>query len=643
MTSTKLSFKNISTVFNQTLKSRMVSSVIMFIISIISSVVATVSMLTVAFIPSESYDGFEKDILDTLLAALAGIIVLFSILNSVGMFSQIYKKQSCDHIFALPIKREEIFIGKYLYGAFVNMVCFFVPVAVYIIAILFLNIRIAATGIVGAVYTALSILVAYSIFMICAVISGKRSHAIILSALYYICSSQFIVGIVSSINYVWGITLNSPITRALTSSYASVDSSNYKKEIVVYLAVSVVEIIVLLAVGIVAFKRRKAECAELELFSKYIAYFILSIVVGSTFLCLVPDTASYELLFGASGATFVTFIFCEFFFRKAFTKSAVITLCFTCLVCAGFATLESTHVMDKAIYYVPEVEDVESVEFYDHKINSEVLSVNLFESNIVHSDFEDKSYKLTEKQSIENAIALHKASLTDKIKNARRDNTSLSVIRELLCSYGYYDYNYYDSYDEYSVKYHLKNGKTVIRQYSIPKGELGTQLANICRDDAVLSECIKENDDYYYLFASYCDMEDSDKIKGFDRDKFFEAYRKDIKENDNAALSVLNYYNFEDESFDYKDDPAMTDEEYSYDEEEDYPALEIELYYINEKAVVTDEDKKKVEKIKTAQPKKVINMDDEYFALDVLAIYYYSFNEDYTNTLAYLKTLGVEF
>lgn len=639
MTSTKLNFKNISTVFNQTLKSRMVPSVILFIISIISSIVAVVAMLTMALIPDESYYGFEKDILDTLLAVLAGIIILFSILNSVGMFSQIYKKQSCDHIFALPIKREELFIGKYLCGAIVNVICLIVPSVVYSIACIFINLKFSYLDGACVINAVLSVIAAYSAFMICAVISGKRSHALVLSILYFVCSSEFTVGIVKSINSVWGITLNSPVMNALTSSYLSTNSDNIKKDIIIYLAVNVIKIIVLFAVGIIAFKKRKAECAELELFSKYIACFVLAVVAGSTFFYLGLGTNYYELLFGVAGAAFITFIFCEFFFRKAFTKPAIITLCVTCLVCAGFATLEATHIVDKVIYYVPEVEDVESVSFYNVEIgNDPVGGIDVFEASVGFAyDYDDNDeyrYKLTEKKSIENAIALHKVSLTDKAKTAKRDSSAISGIKELI---DMYELDVYE-YEQYTLVYHLKNGRTVTRQYAAPLNAVQTELVAICRDDVVINDNLSESNYGDYLFASMdigIGVEDSYKaeIKGFDKDKFFEAYKKDIKENDTAALSILGYSKDEYDDYDYETD-----------EDDDFANAGITLRYINNDAIDTDGDKKLVEEIKKSSPEQIIKMDEEnnrvYYLLSYSSYY---ITKDYPNTMAYLKTLGVEF
>ena len=140
MTSTASKPKNYTSLaFKRAFKGTLVNTVLALGASIVSVIIAFSSTAADIALSGANYNHdseyFTIEIMPPVVLVLALITGFFSLTTVPRMFRQIYKKQSCDSYFSVPIKREEYFVANYFYGFLVNIVCFILPLAVYLGAI----------------------------------------------------------------------------------------------------------------------------------------------------------------------------------------------------------------------------------------------------------------------------------------------------------------------------------------------------------------------------------------------------------------------------------------------------------------------------------------------------------------------------
>lgn len=652
MTSTALSFNRIHSAFKRVFKNRLVNSILIIAACAVASVIGVSS--TFITYGSKSIDVSAEFL--TLFAAITIIVGLYSVANAIGMFKEIYKKQSCDAYFSTPIKREEYFIANYFYGMVVNILCYVVSAVIFVITMKSVNSTFDTEYIINLLAFPFALLAIYSAFVMCAVISGKRIQYILLCLICLFCTSTFIAGIIVDLHSIWGFSFNYIPISAVSPVENAIIALNIDKAILL-IAISVIETILMFFAGLIAFKHREAECAEVALSGKVIPFILQAVLVGAAYYYLKSGRLWLDLVLGVVIATLMTMAFCGIFYKKAFTKPALTTLACVCAVCALFTISVNSPIYDNFVKYVPDEDQIESVEighnsrYYDDFYGLAGLLNN----------FEEQEYNyltFTDRDAVNDAVALHKASITDKaMANSNRMSYNVSIIKTLFFDLNSYD-SYIDSYDiNYCIKYNLKNGKTVTRKYTVSDKYIQDEYVRLYQNEESIDqlvencfgeECIAmqasiynnekyetkvdendENIDYSYpLDFSSNDIEFD--FDSFDLGKFKEAYKKDLATLNDRQFAVELQNNL-------NGDPT------SLADSSDYSSLvEISLYSLSD--TVTPEQRKALENLSNYERiGKLENLnyygEDDYIDYNFVHFNIYDYNQ---NTINYLKSIGIE-
>lgn len=503
MTSTILTPKsNFSTVFKNLAK-RNVSSIIFILVANLLVAVAGISLsidsnsdYLAEFFTNKNYETcdltFDIVMLMGILCVFCGFLSLFI---SPKLFREIYSKRACDFYFSAPVKRGTYFFASYLFGALLNASAFVLPVAIYCIAMKSVNSAVFVFDIkdilTSGICILLSLLSIYTAFIMSAVMSGRKFHYFLLSLICLFSPSVAITGIMSNINSIWGY-YSSQNLMGLISPPASVINNivgYYEHYAASMVTVSVVEIVCMLAAGYLLFKNRKAEVAEVSLTGKVVPYIMLSVFVLSGFM--FTDAVSSDLVTVIVGIIFAVIaglLFSRIFYKNWFTKETAITTGVVCAVCLIFVSLIYLPSYDKYVKYVPEIDQVESVEIIDRYGLSDYDSVGnqLFLVDSYYSDGYDQNgispLKITTKQGIEDAMALHRKSFDDKVIEDKKKNEQGFFEQ-------FFGYGYYETYD-YTITYNLTDGRQVRRTYSVGVSFVKNELEELFRNKEVVLQSI---------------------------------------------------------------------------------------------------------------------------------------------------------
>lgn len=647
MTSTASKPKNYASLaFKRTFKGTLVNTVLALGTSIVSVIIAFSSTASDIALSGANYNHdseyFTVEIMPPVVLVLALITGFFSLTTVPRMFRQIYKKQSCDSYFSVPIKREEYFVANYFYGFLVNIVCFILPLAVYLGAIQATKSNLIDLGYVlkfASVFM-LAVLSMYSMFVVCAVISGKRIQYLILSLICLFCTSTMLTGIATKICSIWGFSgdltlLNalSPIDNAIAGAYfyEGVEADN----VIPLIIISLVEIIGLFIAGYIAFKKRKAETAESSLSGKVIPYVILAILVGAAFFFSATGTGAVDIVVGIVLATLMAMAFSGIFYKKVFTKQTLITLICVCAVFTTLSIVVMLPVFNGYVKYVPEAGEVDSVEFCSVAHSGSYTGFSeLLGTNVGYTDFGEEII-FVEQENIEKVIALHNKSIDDDAIKTTRKKNNRSWLRIMLFIDSLYGYDYISD-TSYRIKYNLADGSTVERVYSVSNNLVTKEYYDVFQNEEALwqlepmkydnekflgVECsVYNNDDEY--------SEESVELVNFDIEQYKKALVKDYLSMKRTTF-ISEFDSFESSYY------GMYYGKY-YDYAEYYPVCNVDLYFANED--ITDEELAEYKKMPTS---RLLNAIYEDYDKNYKAWYFSrDFSNDYTNTVEYLNSCG---
>lgn len=578
---------------------------------------------------------YTTEVAVTVLVFLTLITGFFSLTIAPKMFKQIYKKQSCDSYFSVPIKREEYFVANYFYGAMVNVLCFVIPLAIYFAALEVITSKYSNNlidyKIILPVFVALllAVLAIYSAFVICAVISGKRIQYLILSLICLICTSTTLVGIATKICSIWGfsgdlsvISALSPVENALASyMYMENDGSN----LAVLIIISLVEIIGMFFAGYIAFKNRKAETAEASLSGKVLPYVILAVLASAAFFFSAMGNSVIDIIIGIVLAVLITMAFSGIFYKKVFTKETAITVACVCAICTALSFSVMLPVFNSYVKYVPEADEVENVQISQVTSGSYAGVASMLGYEMGYSDY-GESVTLVQKENIENVIALHSKSVDDMVIKTARKNSNSSWLRIMLFLDSMYSYDYIADL-QYKITYELTDGSTVERVYSVPINFVSKEYYDVIQTEEALwqsdpmniknnkflaVECSKYNEEDY--------TNDDIELVNFDIEKFNEALVKDYLAMDRIAF--INEF----ETVIYYQDAYV-----------DYETLcDVKIYYANDD--ITDEELAKYKKMSNSQLLNALYEDWQGNMKTECS--FVSITENYVNTIEYLKSCG---
>lgn len=634
MTSTILTPKsNFSTVIkNVTLRN--IGSVIFILIVNLLMAVAGVS-ISVSLYSDQLADflvnkNFETVDLTMETVAVIGVACVTCGLLSIGiapnLFREIYSKRACDFYFSAPVKRGTYFTASYLFGAVLNVVSMVIPVAIFVVALKGVNSqvfvfdeKVIATIFCGAV---LALLAIYSAFIMCAVTAGRKFQYFLLSLICLFCPAIAISGIDAKLNSIWGYFnekniygfISPPINAA--NAVFSYDTKYYSFVFII----SVVEIIGMFAAGYLVFKNRKAEVAEVSLTGKILPYFLLGLFVLSGFM--FTDTVSNNLVTVIVGIIFAVIsglLFSKIFYRKWFTKITAITTGAVCAACVIFVCSIYLPSYDNYVKYIPDADEVESIELTDvYGINendlvSRLMFMGAYDSDELYIDSDTVTIK--SKQGIEDAMNLHKNTVSDDaISNTQHFQLGVD---DLLFGTD----SYYPTYG-YTITYNLKDGNQVKRTYSVGTAYVEDALLQLFRnkevitqsyyaysntDDILLMTSIDNDYNYSYEYYEYDDVITED----ITQDDYDYSENYDYSETEKSVMTVDQAIEFIDI---YSDDTITVDEDdfrivltgmyesilssVSFTDDYKEPSYNVNIYYIDPSAT---EEQRKTLKSMTSQ------------------------------------------
>lgn len=647
MTSTASKPKNYTSLaFKRTFKGTLVNTVLALGASIVSVIIAFSSTAADIALSGANYNHdseyFTVEIMPPVVFVLALITGFFSLTTVPRMFRQIYKKQSCDSYFSVPIKREEYFVANYFYGFLVNIVCFIIPLAVYLGAIQTMKSNLIDLGYVlkfASVFM-LAVLAMYSAFVVCAVISGKRIQYLILSLICLFCTSTMLTGVATKICSIWGFSgdltlLNalSPIDNAIAGAYfyEGVEADN----VIPLIIISLVEIIGLFIAGYIAFKNRKAETAESSLSGKVIPYVILAILVGAAFFFSATGTGAVDIVVGIALATLMAMAFSGIFYKKVFTKQTLITLIGVCTVFTTLSIGVMLPVFNGYVKYVPEAGEVDSVEFCSVSHSGSYTGFSeLLGTNVGYTDFGEEII-FVEQENIEKIIALHNKSIEDDAIKTTRKKNNRSWLRIMLFIDSLHGYNYIPD-TSYRIKYNLADGSTVERVYSVSNNLVTTEYYDVFQNEEALWQLEPMKYDNEKFLGVECSvynngdeyLEESVELVNFDIEQYKKALVKDYLSMQRTTF-ISEFDSFESAYY------GMYYGMY-YDYDEYYPVCNVDLYFANDD--ITDEELAEYKKMPTS---RLLNAIYEDYDKNYKAWYFSrDFSNDYTNTVEYLNSCG---
>lgn len=638
--------KYTSLAFKRAFKGTLVNTVLALGASIVSVIIAFSSTAADIALNGANYNHdseyFTVEIMPPVVLVLALITGFFSLTTVPRMFRQIYKKQSCDSYFSVPIKREEYFVANYFYGFLVNIVCFVLPLVVYLGAIQTMKPNLIDLGYVlkfASVFM-LAVLAMYSAFVVCAVISGKRIQYLILSLICLFCTSTMLTGIATKICSIWGFSgdltlLNalSPIDNAIAGAYfyEGVEADN----VIPLIIISLVEIIGLFIAGYIAFKKRKAETAESSLSGKVIPYVILAILVGAAFFFSATGTGAVDIVVGIVLATLMAMAFGGIFYKKVFTKQTLITLICVCAVFTTLSIVVTLPVFNGYVKYVPEAGEVDSVEFCSVAHSGSYTGFSeLLGTNVGYTDFGEEII-FVEQENIEKIIALHNKSIEDDAIKTTRKKNNRSWLRIMLFIDSLYGYDYIPD-TSYRIKYNLADGSTVERVYSVSNNLVTKEYYDVFQNEEALWQLEPMKYDNEKFLGVECSvynngdeyLEESVELVNFDIEQYKKALVKDYLSMQRTTF-ISEFDSFESSYY------GMYYGMY-YDYDEYYPVCNIDLYFANDD--ITDEELAEYKKMPTS---RLLNAIYEDYDKNYKAWYFSrDFSNDYTNTVEYLNSCG---
>lgn len=624
--------KRFNAVLAQALKKQWIYFLIIAVVTVLALIISNVEQM---FDSYSKYDVTGNMSIAMMIAAAA--CTLFSFFTAPRLFKETFKKQQCDIYFSLPIKRSEYFTANYVSGLITNF-------SVYLACILSVVIQSAIYTnkekadiqfmVLLCIETLLCIVLIYTTFILCAAVSGKRVHYILVTLLLMVSTTYAVNGVCAKLSTIWGFPAYNP--NGIFNFFSSLIylewymyNSSVPRIIFMLLIIAAV-----FALALFCFKKRRAEVAQTSLSGKVVPLVLLAVFIASAFFYGDSWGKKYVgVIFGLLLCGICGLLYSAVFFKKPYTKqSAIVTACMA-VVCAIISIIPIMPSQFRGFEkIVPEASEVESV-----AMGIDDIYVDEY---LVYSDdmSESGSLQFTSEDAIQKVVAYNNAICEDEIIEKSKEESNISLLRTLLFE-GYLEPLSYETVrDGILLTYKLKNGKTIHKYYNVADGAKSDELAsvlmtndvfdsieflNLKQEDILQSEISKyklsdhagstddtdDTDDDFY-------NEDYEAVKTHkqitDFSEFKNAYRKDIEKCSSInqikiMLSMIGgggYYGGYDSAYDlgysgFTDYYDYGDNTYNY---------QIDVYYYDKN--ITDEDKKAIEKMTGPSRKTLLDNAD---------------------------------
>lgn len=551
MTSTASNYKsNFSAVFKMNFKRNIPGFAALLVISLIIPILSVIINYSHAFFGKSSVVIHSADDITfeamTISAVMTAICGFYSIISVPEIFREIFKKQACDHFFATPVRREVTFTAKYLVGFISNIVAFALSNSFFVLVMLSMSNSTTVYKIEAQPYlltaaaTLLAVLAVYSVFVVCAVTSGKRFQYIVFSAVSLLCVSGIISATVLNLNKIWGNFIEIKYLSAISSvenainSFIYISDDNFKP-VYIFMAISLAEITAAFAVGFLIFKKRKAEAAEVSPSDKIMPYIFLSILTAfSFFLHTSYQNTVLSVLLGAAFAAAMGMLFTGIFYKKVFTKQTAATTISVILVCTLISAIPSLPVYSKYVNNIPDASQVESVEVSCLSPDSDFAGLlNLINSGNLNYKA-DNTFKITSADSVKKAVGLHKSLTAEGIIKQSKRQYNISLLDYIINS----NNSEFISGFNCRITYTLKSGKELKRTYLAnvaDSEEVVDAFAEFVRSDETFNQIKPLNIDKDKFIFAKAEGDYSDDYKafvGFSESPVAQTFNAEISDED---------------------------------------------------------------------------------------------------------------
>ena len=409
-----------------------------------------------------------------------GILMLFTLLVSVFMFSYLHKKRSVDMFGALPMSRRTLFFSRYLAGLTILLVPLLI--ATGISALLNRNYTGANEALCNAMLClVISTIVSYTFTAFIAVCCGTTADTVIsvlaINGLYLaavgICqlmSTSILPGVITEFNpSVVAYTAFSPYVTGITSALAG--TARYNGTFIFEMPSQLLWWFILAAACfagcIILSRRRKAKSAQAGFAFRLpalVVRFIACVTVGLLFALIFGSVSTgisdvnvmqHHLWFvvGLVIGSFITHMVVTFIYNrgvKGFLKSLIPYGVLLAIVLAGYSVIVTG--LFGCDVYVPRADEVKSVQF---AINDAVYN-SIDETSVGTMP---GGAKFEDKEQIEEVVELH-SEITGRLREKVGYPYTLYAGN---VSYGE-DAGQYNLL-RIRIEYTLQNGSKVLRDY----------------------------------------------------------------------------------------------------------------------------------------------------------------------------------
>lgn len=552
MTSTKSAYKsNFLNVFKKTFRQRLVNIIFILAVSFLAPILFFGYEVLNLFDDYGKYNETENVLI--LLGFMVVACGFFSLSIAPKMFKEIYKKQSCDLFFSLPIKRKDYFFAKYTLGALVNIAAFVLSGCVSVLLFSTMSTEKLTyyidygTLLQTGLSMLLALLATYTSFVMCAVIAGKRIHYIFLSIICLLFTGNFINGFVAPLNCIWGCQGDRYLVSAVSPINNVIYAFSLHKNLIGLCIISVIEIIGMLILGYVSFKKRKAEVAEMNISGNVTPYIILSVFTTSVFMTYSSIGNFFTaVIAGVILSALFGMAFSGLFYKKVYTKKTGTTVVAVCLACTFFLSAVYLPSHNGYVKKIPSVDEIESIELCENEAGDisigflGAIAPELSNYYYYYDDYDNEylKIKVESEEGINAILELHEKLVDDEtIENSKNINT-FTLFQAITD-----DLYYGDTYNCH-LKYTLKNGKTMVRSYCVKNEYILDEIVNVFKTEEVFNQTTPFSispDNYLYVILEDDDYSfDSGTV--IDSEAFLEAYKKDLLAMDNkeAFINEIN-------------------------------------------------------------------------------------------------------
>lgn len=480
------------------------------------------------------------------------------------LYRELYSRRASDFLLSMPVKREAFFNANALF-CLINIVLSYVisfSVSVFLIKsnivypakFYIFDVSLFAS-ILGMSF--LSTVSVFLVFAVCAVISGRKWHYFALSFFAVFGVFAAASGLLDYIDTIWGFKLDydysfivSPIALLQFSVNENLD--NMAAIIIVF----IVQIAVTYLAGVIAFKHRKAEVAETTVFGKVLPFAIITVfLMAEAFVSLNLANRLYiKLLAALIAMVLFVLIITALFYRKPFNKLTIASLITSVAVTAVVVLcVELAPKSMGYVDYVPEAGEVESVTVETGNHYRNVHRIDIFDDFLYESvghgigyyNASNNVFNLSTDEAKAAVERFHKKIASNEAKDRFYDNKTYE----------------YDAVTGIRLKYKLKNGKTVVRTYSVNASFASREFAAILKTDECLEQIMPvvlgndilfatvDNCDFVYNYIQCLQLEDYEPL--------FECIKKDIKKREHEYNLLIDngftaaYYEKWDEDYGY--------------------------------------------------------------------------------------------